>query len=199
MYQKQSGLILAFHGCDITVQQQAICSSSNILLSSNNDYDWLGHGIYFWENSPQRAIEFARESAKRNKSDIKKPAVLGAAIELGRCLDLLDSANLQLVKAAYEDLKQIMEMAGEPMPKNKVLKNGNKHDLLLRQLDCFVLEHLLRNSNFDSVRGLFPEGEELYTGAGFRIKDHIQICIRNPNCIKGFFIPRTYDKKFPVV
>ena len=27
-------------------------------------------------------------------------------------------------------------------------------------------------------------------------KNHIQICIRNPNCIKGFFIPR-YEMKWP--
>ena len=30
----------------------------------------------------------------------------------------------------------------------------------------------------------------LYDGAGFLDKTHIQICIRNPNCIKGYFIPR---------
>jgi len=43
---------------------------------------------------------------------------------------------------------------------------------------------------FDSVRSLFVEGEELYPGAGFHEKNHIQICIRNPNCIKSFFVPR---------
>lgn len=43
---------------------------------------------------------------------------------------------------------------------------------------------------FDSARGVFIEGEELYPGAGFKNKNHIQLCIRNPNCIKGFFIPR---------
>src|SRR5690606_4350330 len=42
---------------------------------------------------------------------------------------------------------------------------------------------------FDSVRGVFWEGAELYPNAGFREKDHIQLCIRNPNCIKGYFYP----------
>ncbi|MBB1441019.1 hypothetical protein H5202_20645 [Shewanella sp. SG41-4] len=41
----------------------------------------------------------------------------------------------------------------------------------------------------DSVRGMFPEGDELYNGAGFRDKNHIQLCIVNPNCIIGFFDP----------
>jgi hypothetical protein len=37
---------------------------------------------------------------------------------------------------------------------------------------------------------LLPEGDELYAGAGFLDKTHIQIAIRNPNMIKGFFLPR---------
>jgi hypothetical protein len=52
---------------------------------------------------------------------------------------------------------------------------------------------------FDSVRGVFWEGRELYPNAGFREKDHIQICIRNPNCIKGFFYPREINDKFQIV
>ena len=44
--------------------------------------------------------------------------------------------------------------------------------------------------DFDSTRGLFLEGSPVYEGAGIRLKNHIQICIRNKNCIKGFFIPR---------
>ena len=43
---------------------------------------------------------------------------------------------------------------------------------------------------FDSVRGLFSEGAPVYEGSGFRKKTHVQICVRNPNCIKGYFNPR---------
>ncbi len=39
---------------------------------------------------------------------------------------------------------------------------------------------------------MFPEGNPLYDGAGFRDKNHIQICIRNQNCIKAIFDPRVY-------
>ena len=44
---------------------------------------------------------------------------------------------------------------------------------------------------FDSTRGAFYEGGPAFTGAGISKKSHIQVCIRNRNCIKGFFIPRT--------
>jgi len=43
---------------------------------------------------------------------------------------------------------------------------------------------------FDSTRGVFTEGGPIFPGAGILEKSHIQICIRNPNCIKGFFLPR---------
>jgi hypothetical protein len=42
---------------------------------------------------------------------------------------------------------------------------------------------------YDSVRAMFPEGEELYTNAGFRDRNHIQLCIRDKSCIKGYFRP----------
>jgi hypothetical protein len=43
---------------------------------------------------------------------------------------------------------------------------------------------------FDSVRGAFTEGGKAFTGAGIFERSHIQICVRNFNCIKGFFKPR---------
>lgn len=70
---------------------------------------------------------------------------------------------------------------------------------MLRNLDCAVIEtlHKVREDEglraFDSVRGVFWEGNELYPQAGFREKNHIQLCIKNPNCIKGFFLPREVD------
>ncbi len=52
------------------------------------------------------------------------------------------------------------------------------------------------NRRFDSVRGMFIEGEELYHGAGFRAKDHIEIAVRNPNCIKGYFLPKKLNNTY---
>jgi hypothetical protein len=34
---------------------------------------------------------------------------------------------------------------------------------------------------------MFPEGTELYPGAGFRDKTHIQLCVREPEQIMGVF------------
>ena len=37
------------------------------------------------------------------------------------------------------------------------------------------------------------EGEEIYPTAGFFNKNHIQICIRNTDCILGYFLPKDLD------
>jgi hypothetical protein len=203
MYSTRSGLTLGFHGCDESIVQQVL-NGKTFLKGSSNSYDWLGHGIYFWENSPSRALEFAEHLQKypnHSKGTIKKPAVIGAVIDLGACFDLLDYQNLQLLKASYLVLSDTTE--DYSFPQNKSI--GNLGDLLLRDLDCAVIEtvHTLRsktgNFTFDSVRSVFYEGQELYPNAGFREKDHVQICIRNPNCIKGFFLPRELDTHFPKV
>ena len=40
---------------------------------------------------------------------------------------------------------------------------------------------------YTTVRAMFPEGSELYPGAGFRDKTHIQTCVREPEQILGVF------------
>lgn len=168
----------------------------------SNVYDWLGHGRYFWENSPARALAYAQElqqHPERANTRIEVPAVIGAVIDLGDCLDLTEMSMLRLLRLSYDYLEQAKADAGEKLPANRRGKS-NSDDLLLRQLDCAVIENLhdmlSGQRTFDSVRGVFWEGDELYPNAGFREKNHIQLCIRNPNCIKGYFWPRQPDRAY---
>lgn len=199
MYTRRSGLIIGFHGCDKSVQELVIKDSSKDLKPSKNPWDWLGHGIYFWENNPKRALDFAKEQSKRKGSKIKNPAVVGAVLDLGYCLDLMDMDNIALVKETYNVIKLSADIAGKTLPSNVSPNSGSPtSDLLFRNLDCMVINslHATQDSQraFDSVKGIFTEGRPLYENAGFREKDHIQICIRNLNCIKGYFLPRELRK-----
>ncbi|MEX2213969.1 MAG: hypothetical protein WD768_07565 [Phycisphaeraceae bacterium] len=163
----------------------------DVLLPSSNTYDWLGEGVYFWEHNADRALEFAaelRDNPSRAQRPIKTPAVIGAVIELGYCLNLLDSTYLRLVQRAYNDLAAGMESTGVPLPENR---GGD--DLLMRYLDNAVIQALHQSrkdaglKEFDTVRAAFVEGPRLYPNAGFAGKNHIQICVRSPSCIKGYF------------
>ena len=191
MYPSRPGLLIGFHGCEKSVRD-SIVSGTSMLKASENGYDWLGAGFYFWENNYERALEFAQNPP--GKKRFKVPSVLGAIIDLEYCLDLLDTRYLRLVKKSYFNFISSAGIDGIEIPRNRTVKGST--DKLLRELDCAVIENLhdmqrqTKFESFDSVRGVFVEGDELYPGAGFHDKNHIQICIRNPNCIKGFFIPR---------
>lgn len=199
LYANRPNLTIGFHGCDQSIVDKVIAGKEN-LLASTNDYDWLGSGIYFWENNEERALEWAVELSKRPGSSVKQPAVIGAIIDLGYCFDLTDTAYLKELKKSYDFALEFSRISGIPMPVNKTL--GNSTDLLLRKLDCYVIQtthRINREANkraYDSVRGVFWEGKPLYPNAGFAEKNHIQICICNPNCIKGYFLPRNVDEKF---
>jgi hypothetical protein len=189
-----AGLLIGYHGCDISVAQSIVSSPKKLLKPSENTYDWLGHGIYFWESSPSRALAFAKEKQKwetsQGKSTIKKPAVLGAVIDPGNCLNLIDQEALEVVKLAYATFAAQETNAGRELPSNTGPRN------LFRHLDCAVIQYLHQiqkgrtEPSFDTVRSVFIEGEPLYEGAGFRDKNHIQICVRNPKAIVGYFLPR---------
>jgi hypothetical protein len=182
-------LVLGYHGCDLAVAR-GIITGRKEQLRSTNEYDWLGSGFYFWEDSPARALHWARDEAKRKTGKVKTPAVLGAIIDLGNCLNLIDAEHLHLVKSAYEAYLELCKISG-----GKPLQNKG-HDLRARYLDKVIFEtlHLLRQQKaeqpFDTVRAFFVEGEPLYENAGLRTLDHVQICVRNPGKIIGYFLPR---------
>lgn len=50
MYKFKPGLLIGFHGCEEEVRD-SIISGASMLNASENDYDWLGKGFYFWENN----------------------------------------------------------------------------------------------------------------------------------------------------
>ena len=137
MYTAYSHFVLGFHGCDKEVQE-SVLQGKKILSPSKNDYDWLGHGIYFWEHDPTRAQQWAEELKRRKK--IRTPAVLGAVIDLGRCLNLMNYQHLDDVRVAYRVLEMSLQSVGEQLPVNEDIP-GNK-DLLVRKLDCAVIQML---------------------------------------------------------
>jgi hypothetical protein len=176
-----TGFVLGYHGCDRTVGERLLAGDP--FRPSNNDYDWLGPGIYFWEANPVRGLEFARESRRRG---VGEPFVVGAVIDLGLCLDLTTTAGTELVAAAHLHLFTSTEAASLNLPKNS-------SDGLRRNLDCAVMQRLhsildeTDSPKVDTVRAVFIEGEPIYKTAGFHTKTHVQIAVCNPECIRGVF------------
>ncbi len=188
-------IVFGYHGCDSGVAD-AVLNGKSRLIASENAYDWLGSGIYFWEHGPARAMEWAVQQAGRKRSKIRKPAVIGAIIQLGACFDLLDIRFTRELHIVANDLERRLAVQGIALPDNKAAEGGD-YDWLRRHRDCFVLNSTLPllgrrlGRLFQTVRGVFQEGEPAFKGAGIKMKSHIQIAVRDPRAIIGYFRPET--------
>lgn len=204
MYDVKPNLIIGFHGCEAEVRDMLLHNPDEFKMS-RKPFDWLGNGFYFWENNYYRALEWARDKQKRGV--IREPAVVGAVLQLGYCCDFMETQYLRLLSVYFGNMSEKYAVLGKPLPRNKNLPGQESGDKVLRYLDCAVIEfmhqemwdsaqanitdkQLVRRRAFDSTRGVFTEGVPVFEGAGLFEKTHIQICIRNPNCILGFFKPR---------
>ena len=190
-------VIVGFHGCD-QATADVVLATGDAMKPSKNQWDWLGQGVYFWEQNPERAWEFAQEQCRRGK--IATPSVVGAFIRLGRCFDLTRSAATGSLGGAHDALRLLFEQKSAPMPVNRAGKGGGD-DLLLRDLDCAVLNFHLGETDitqgggdlfYQTVRGVFVEGVPAFPGASIFTKTHTQVAVRDPSVIVGYFRPSRY-------
>jgi hypothetical protein len=180
------GPAIGYHGCSKEVAD-AVLFGNEHLKASSNDYDWLGHGTYFWLDSPERALQWAKHTKQRS------PTVVGAIINPGLCLNLADVSAVSSLKRAYELLRLGFEETGRAIPKNL---SADPQGLALRRiLDCAVIEllHELRAQEqvkpYDSVIGVFEEGAPMFPGAAMKERTHVQMAVRQHDCILGYFKP----------
>lgn len=157
--------VKGYHGTLADIAARIV--SQQKMHPSGNEYDWLGSGAYFWEDDPQRALEWAAEHAGGRAC-----AVVAAEIRLGTCLNLVYTPHRNLLAESWRDLEEAYTMASRALPVNR----GKR-----RERDCAVLNHLCDNldKHIDSIRCVFSEGDPIYDGAGFFKEDHIQICVRS--------------------
>jgi hypothetical protein len=199
LYKRSTGFVLGFHGCDKEVGEAVLAGKMDLKMSEN-PYDWLGRGIYFWEGNPARALQFAQEAVAlkphTTQGTIREPFVVGAIIDRGLCFSLQDTACLAELSTGYDALKAAIDSdlgAAIKMPVN----HGNDEDRSARFLDRAVIESMMgvrvkrELPEYDTVTGAFSEGGALFTGSAIYKQGHIQIAVRNPDeCILGYFRPR---------
>ena len=189
MLNHQPSSVLAFHSCDIEVGLKVLLGTET-LKQSTNDWDWLADGIYFWEQNPERALKYSIDCAagtQKNKVKVNTPFVLGCLIDLENCFNLTESTSLQALKRGYDDFIDISAQKGIIIPQNQ---RAN------RKLDCAVIRYIHEVNKiadlkpYDTVRAAFREGNPVYPSCEIWEETHIQIAVRNENCIRGYFLPK---------
>jgi hypothetical protein len=189
--------VIAYHGTDAGVVESVLAGTSTLEYSQNK-HDWLGKGIYFWEHGPRRAFEWAQWRIKGgggSGAKIKTPAIIGALINLGNCFDLLDTRNTALLGELFPIYNQSCIDQGFEIPENKP---SGKHDIdhTKRFLDCAVVNWVLElkekqdGVKYHTVRCIFSEGKPAFEGSSIMEKSHIQIAVRDPSVVLGYFKPK---------
>jgi hypothetical protein len=170
--------VIGYHACAKAVSDRVLLEDEPFRPSAN-DWDWLGHGIYFWEYGYQRAFDWGRTWPRLQGEDV---TVVGAIIQLGQCLDLLDTVyTRELAEFAATHVAR-----GLALPPNSGAKRMG--DCFLINAFCGAATHV--GARFDTVRGLFQEGDPIFEGSGLRRENHIQVVVREPRAIIGLFRPR---------
>lgn len=194
IFKRQPGIVLGFHGCDRETGEALLAGDIEHLEPSENKYDWLGSGIYFWESDPWRARQWAEQAAAKpqmTSKPVTQPYVVGAVVDLGFCFNLLDVDSCAEALNAFDFAQSVYTTSNRQMPENKGPEGALRFRDRLVIETVHVLRRRAREPEYDSVRAAFPEGGHLYDGAGFQARSHIQIAVRNRSCIKGYFrLPR---------
>jgi hypothetical protein len=184
--------VIGFHGTSAEAADRLVVGEP--FQESDQSDDWFGRGIYFWEHAFQQAWTWARTYHPT------QPAVVGAVLRLGKCFDLLDPGNVSIFRGFHDKMIADLVAANCEVPRNVRSR---------RNLDCAVFNYLYAEfdavgQSLDSARAVFlptASAQRVFQGSWISETTHIQICIRNPECILAVWHVRPdgrYGKPVPV-
>ncbi len=191
---------IEIHGYHGTTRDRVESIENEGFKHSRGEDLWLGEGVYFWQNAPERAWERATRLARER---LKDPVVFGAKIrfEFGaprkstQYVDLLDIVWEDKVVDAYEKLREDHEQLGLPLPPQTPDQHGIDHHIIER----LVRDHEAQGIKINAVRATFhQEGGPIYVyeGRGEReesalyTRSQVQIAVRELDLILRTWIEK---------
>jgi hypothetical protein len=166
--------IYGYHG---TSRQAALTILRSGFRPSNNDYDWLGTGVYFFQDAPLRALQWATEQHPQN------PAVIRSLIRLENCIDLFDLNWFPLIRNVYNSFVEEYRKINLPLPRQNPSRSK------AHRLDCAYFNYISevlqgQGQEIEAIRAVFIEGERVFPNSAIFDLAHVQIAIRNTALIE---------------
>ncbi len=158
----------AFHGTDFDSACKII--SDKEFYPSNDEDDYLGSGVYFFEASRWHAKDWVIRKANRN--GFASYAIIKAEINLGRCFDLNN----------FEHRKYLTEVVQVFEKRGAVGIN-----------DAVVINFFATQIPIDTVRANYvvPAKGKVFEGSRFYDYSCLMICVRNTELISNMAIDFT--------
>ncbi|MCD5406232.1 MAG: hypothetical protein LRZ99_00885 [Desulfotomaculum sp.] len=159
-------VLLGFHGTTVA-NAEKILQEGRFKISADED-EWLGEGVYFFENDIKQAYYWCVK--ERN---YKSWAILKGDIKAEIIFDLTLTDH-------WEEFLKILK---EIEKRYKKRKDGTPRKLL----NFVVLNIIYKQKPYDVVRAVFDVSEaETPTFKRTNIKPvQIQLCVRNHDCIRN--------------
>lgn len=186
--------VRAYHGTTLNAALQIADRATPFKLSQNGK-DWLGRGIYFYEEDLTRAVKWAygRVEQLKDTGQTEAPAVIVADLDLTACLDLC-SVRWANSLANLANSLQVGSSQAVPMQHGPRLQTAagqwitiadrefpigtacdNHADALL--VDALYQQLLDKGEPVTAKRGAFQCGRQLYTNSYFFDETHVQIAV----------------------
>lgn len=169
-------IALGYHGTSREAAEvilEAGRSTKSRFLISENVTDWLGDGVYFFQDAPYRARDWPLMRLPRSTRSAN-PVVLCAELDLTKCLDLIDVRAGNEVAEWYPEMKRVYRAMKARLPKN--LGGRRFFD---RVLVNYALEQMqLVGKTVPCVRAAFQEGKPLVPKSRIYSHSHVQIVVR---------------------
>ena len=180
--------IYGYHG---TTTESAKRIIKQGFAQSRQGYDWLGDGIYFWQDAPERAWEWAKNLSKRRG---EKPAVVGVKIRFNigqqegntQYVDLLDIPWEKRIGSTFRRLKRDFELQGLALPK----QTTGAHRLDYQVVNSLVEDLDREGIKVLAMRAAFQEGIPIFEESALHNRSHVQIAVRDEGIIIEKWIER---------
>ena len=167
-------LATGYHGTHVDYVDSILAQG---LRYSTNEWDWLGDGVYFFQDSPLRALEWAEEHHGKSNA-----IVLRATIRLESCVDLLDIAWWPTLRLTHS---QFVERE-KALPKQTATSGAHRLDRAVLNYMVTVLGE--SGQAVRCLRAAFVEGERLFPASALYSRSHVQIAVRDPLLIEGLTV-----------
>ena len=153
-----------FHGTNSESANSIL--SSNTFLDSQDEEEWLGTGVYFFEDDVQQAVNYIYK-AKR----VVNFKIIQADINTNKLLNLVDTKT-------YE---QFESFAKKFQNRYKTRKDYSKRKLI----NAVILDAMYKLEPYEVVRAVFPVPKTKYAPRTNIQPVQIQVCVRKHDCISN--------------
>lgn len=155
------------------------------IKKSENWYDWLGVGSYFYQEAPLRALKWLTQEKHEGTIEPSKAGLLCAKIQIREFIDLLEPDWVEVIARTYilleEDTDKLATLRRwrEKQAEYKVGGEAGPHPLDKYVIDMAVGSLIKGGRKVNGVRAIFYDGKRLFENSHLLDRQHIQIAVHN--------------------